>query len=245
MRLFVSFLVFCSAALYAKPFPEDSLASKQSKVSLLIYSRTILEANGGVRFDQNIVANIKLNKWLRFEGGVRQGERPENLDSYFHYKIELQTKSFWNRARFIARLSDNIIQYPLPQYSKSNYLLIAETRWPVSEKFDLLLAGGYNFTFQKDNSTDVPPNMGTGVSQNFPTYKIAIRYSLKKGSLEAVYGAYDVFNPYLLSSPFLQLTFEHDITRRCELYSYLRYQYNQTIDSRQNDFLGLGVRIHL
>jgi hypothetical protein len=223
---------------------KDSI-QKTDKLMLLIYSRIISDNNGNVRIDENFVPNIRLNKLLKLELGIRQGERPQRFDSYYHYKIELQTKSFWKMVRFIARLSDNVIKYPSPNYAKSNYLFIAESKFPLSKSFVALVAGGYVFTRQQNNTTDGLPSVNTGDRNDYPTFKLAIRYLLRdRGFVEAVYGAYDVFNPYLLTSPFLQTTFEYEITERTELYSYFRYQYNSSLAQPLNDFIGLGVKLH-
>jgi hypothetical protein len=219
---------------------------KDDRINFLVYCRIISDSRGNVRVDENVVPNFKLNKWLRFEFGLRQGERSQKFDSYYHYKAEIQTKSFWKTVRFIARLSDNVIKYPSPDYSKSNYLIIAESKWQLSRDFLALVAGGYVFSYQKNNSIDATPLVNQGDKSNYPTFKVALRYLLnEKGYIEAVYGAYDVFNPYLLSSPFLQLSLEYEITEHCDLYSYYRYQYNNSIGAPLNDFLGIGVKLHL
>ena len=225
---------------------EDSLKKKTDKVSLLIYSRIISDANGNIRIDENFVPNIRLNHWLKLELGIRQGERPQRFDSYYHYKVELQTKSFWKTFRFLIRLSDNVIKYPSPEYSKSNYLFVGEGKFPLSKSVVALVAGGYVFTFQQNNLIDGLPSFNKGVTNNYPTFKLTMRYLInEKGFVEAVYGAYDVFNPYLLSSPFLQISTEYEIAERCDLYSYFRYQYSNSIGTPLNDFLGIGVKLHL
>jgi hypothetical protein len=78
---------------------------KTEAVSLLLYNRLIIDAKGNIRMDQNIVPTFRLNKLLKLQVGFRLGERPHNLNSYYHYKVELQTKQFWNILRFIARMS--------------------------------------------------------------------------------------------------------------------------------------------
>lgn len=219
---------------------------KSDRLTFLIYARLISDANGNIRMDENIVPNIRLNKWLKLELGIRQGERPQRFDAYYHYKVELQTKSFWKTVRFIARLSDNVVKYPNPDYAKSNYLFIAEGKFSLSKYFVALVAGGYVFTFQKNNSVDGLPSINNGIENNYPTYKLAVRYLLNdRGFAEAAFGAYDVFNPYLLTSPFLQTSFEYEITQQLDLYSYFRYQYGKSIGEPLNDFIGLGVKIHL
>lgn len=214
------------------------------KISLLIYTRVISDANGNIRIDENIVPNFRLNKWLKLELGFRQGERPQHFGSYNHYKVELQSKSFWKTVRFIARLSDNIIYYPSPTYSKSNYLVIAESKNKVSHSLMVLAAGGYVLSYQNNNSLDGWPTV-MGNKLNQPIYKVALRYLLKdKGFIEGVYGTYDVFNPYLLSAPFAQVALEYELSDHCALYSYFRYQYNEHFNVPLNNFIGLGVRLH-
>ena len=220
-------------------------SSRNDASSILIYTRTITDANGNLRFDQNLVPNIKLTGFLRLEVGFRQGERSQKIGAYNHYKIELQTKYFFKTVRFIGRLSDNVVRYTSPIYSKSNYLFIAESKFPISTSFQLLASFGYVFSYQQDNLQEALPSLAGRVN-NYPTYKIALRYLLNdKGFVEAVYGAYDVFNPYLLATPFTQLSFDHEINEKFTFYSYFRYQFNERIDAPLNDFLGLGVRLHL
>jgi len=219
---------------------------KVDKISLLLYSRIISDSKGNIRIDENIVPNFKLNNWLRLELGLRQGERPQRFDSYYHYKVELQTKSFWEILRLIARMSDNVIKYPSPDYVKSNYLLIAESKWPLSKKIVALAAAGYTFSFQKNNSQESAPVINQGDKNNYPVFKFAFRYLLnEKGFIEAVYGSYDVFNPYLLTSPFMQISSEYELGKRFDLYLYYRYQYNNSVDVPLNDFLGIGVKLYL
>ena len=214
-----------------------------NKINVLFYFRVISDAKGTVRIDENVVGNFRLNSWLRLEAGLRKGERPQSFDSYYHYKLELQSKYFWNSARLIARLSENVIQVPTPYYSKSNYLVITETKWPLSHRFSLMAAGGYVFTFQQNNVLDAVPSTA-GVQNFYGTYKFGIRYALQdKGFVEATYGAYDVFNPYVLQSPFVQITSDYDVSRKATLYGYLRYQYDHSFDQPLNNFLGLGVRV--
>ncbi|GHN01960.1 hypothetical protein WSM22_34490 [Cytophagales bacterium WSM2-2] len=212
---------------------------------MLLYTRTISDSHGNVRLDQNIVPNFRLNPWLKLELGLRHGETTKLFDAYFHYKVELQTKFFWKKIRLIARLSDNVVKYTSPGYKKSNYLWIAESRVPLSKSFMLLAAGGYVFSYQHDNVFDGYPSVNSGTPNNYPTYKLTVRYTFnQKGYAEITYGAYDVFNPYLLTSPFTQAAFEYDFSEKYTLYSYFRYQYDHQIDAPLNDFLGLGVRIH-
>jgi hypothetical protein len=242
MGLIYGMLMVGSHLAYAQK--KDSI-QKTDRFSLLIYSRIISDNNGNVRFDENLVPNIRLNRLLKLELGIRQGERPQRFDSYYHYKVELQTKSFWKTVRFIARLSDNVIKYPSPIYARSNYLVIAESKFPLSKTWVALVAWGYVFTRQQNNTIDGAPTVTNGDRDNFPTYKLAIRYLLHDhGFIEAVYGAYDVFNPYLLKSPFLQSTFEYELSDRTDLYTYYRYQYNNSLGQPLNNFLGLGVKIH-
>lgn len=222
-----------------------SSAAQQDKVSLLLYGRVIADAAGQWRVDENVVLNAQLNKWLRGEVGIRQGERPQRFDSYYHYKVELQTKNFWKGVRFIARLSDNVIKYPSPIFSRSNFLLIAEGRFPVTDKLSLLTAYGFVSSYTRNGSQEAIPSAG-GSGNFYSTWKLAVRYAFNhKGHAQVVWGAYDVFNPYVLQSPFLQLDLEHELTERLALYSYVRYQYDHQLGVPLNNFLGLGVRVHV
>jgi len=214
-------------------------------MSLLIYARIITDANGNWRIDQNVVANFRLNHLLKLELGVRHGETTNQFGAYYHYKIELQTRSFWKKIRFIARLSDNVVDYTTPDYRRSNYLLIAESKWPLTKSWVALAAFGYVYSSIQNNSQEGLPNIDEGKGNNYPTYKATIRYLIRdKGNLDLVVGSYDVFNPYLLVSPFTQVAFDYEFTRKTALYSYFRYQFDHEIDIPLNYFLGIGVRIN-
>jgi hypothetical protein len=208
----------------------------------LLYTRTIRDAKGNFRFDQNVVPNIRINNVLRLELGLRHGETPGAFDAYYHYKVELQTKSFWKTVRFVARLSDNIWKSP-NVYSRSNYLAFAESRFKLYPKFSVLVGAGGVAQFQRNNVKDAAPSFG-GQRKIFPTYRLTARYHASdRWFIDAVYGAYDTFNPYPALSPFLQVDSEYDLTEHVILYGYFRYQFDHTVDTALNDFLGLGVRL--
>jgi hypothetical protein len=218
---------------------------KSDKVSLLTYMRIISDSKGSVRMDENIVPKFKLLNWLKLEVGLRYGERPQNFNSYYHYKVELQTKSFWKTVRIIARISDNVIRFPNPTYRKTNELFAIETKFHLYRSFQGIASGGYVFSAQQYNDTRVLPT-DQGIQANYPIFKLALRYLLKnKGFVEVVYGSYDVFNPYELNRPFTQLSWEYDLSHSCSLYSYLRYQYDYNVIKPYNYFLGLGIMFHL
>lgn len=245
MRVVFLFLLGLSFSLNAQQ--SDSVGkSKTEKIFLLVYARVITDANGNWRTDQNIVSNFRLNRWLKLELGVRHGETTNQFGAYYHYKIELQTRSFWEKVRFVARLSDNVVDYTNPDYRRSNYLLIAESKLPLSKSWIILAAYGYVYSSTQNNSQEGLPNIDQGKGNNYPTYKAGLRYLIKeKGNLDFVVGSYDVFNPYLLVSPFTQVSFDYEITKRTALYSYFRYQFDHKIDVPLNYFLGVGVRVHL
>lgn len=208
----------------------------------LLYTRTIRDSKGNFRFDQNVVPNIKINNVLRLELGIRHGETTRAFDAYYHYKIELQTKSFWKTLKFIARLSDNIVSAPT-FYSRSNYLGIAESRFKLYPKFTLIVGFGGVAQYQHDNVKDITPLL-SGTRKIFPTYRLTARYHpSERWLVDAVYGAYDTFNPYLPLSPFAQVDTEYDLSEHVILYGYLRYQFDHHIDTPANDFLGLGIRL--
>jgi len=207
----------------------------------LVYMRTVRDSKGNFRFDQNIVPNIRLNNVLRLELGIRHGETTEAFDAYYHYKVELQSRYFWNHLRFVTRLSDNIVKAPTV-YSKSNYIAIAESRFPFG-KFTAIIGAGGVASFQRNYVKDAAPSFG-GARRIFPTYRLSLRYHInKEWYVGAVYGAYDTFNPYYPESPFLQADSEYELTHNVTLYGYFRYQYDRHVDSGLNDFLGLGVRL--
>jgi hypothetical protein len=243
---FLRLVLFAIIAFWSvNAYAQESEIKEPDKITVLMYVRVIRDAVGNVRVDESIVPNFKLNKWLRLELGIRQGERPQQLGSYNHYKVELQTKTILKTVRLLARLSDNIIEYPSPEYVKSNYLFIAEGKHKISHSFTALFSYGYVFTYQQNNSSQAEP-VTKGATNNYPTYKIGLRYALKeKGFLEAIYGAYDVFNPYLLSSPFTQATFDYGLGRRWTFYSYFRYQFYQSLDTPLNYFTAFGVKLKI
>jgi hypothetical protein len=208
----------------------------------LIYTRTIRDPKGNFRFDQNVVPNIMINKLFRIELGIRHGETSDAFDAYYHYKVELQTKSFWRTLKFFARLSDNIWKSPTI-YSRSNYVVVAESRFAIHPKFSVLVGAGGVAQYQRDNVKDAVPSF-SGSRKIFPTYRLTARYhATERWIIDAVYGAYDTFNPYPAASPFLQVDTEYDLTNHLILYGYFRYQFDHHVDTALNDFLGLGIRI--
>ena len=211
--------------------------------SWLVYARVIRDASGNLRMDQNIVPTIRLNSWLSFEPGFRIGET--KAGSYMHYKVELRTKPFWHTVRVLARMSDNIVAYGAPHYRRTNYLAVAESSWPMSRSFSVTAAVGGVYSRQVNNSVEGWPSLSRGTYNSYWIYKAGIRYHLShNAATEIAVGSYDVFNPYLPSSPFLQASFDCHINRALAFYSYFRYQYNQQIGQPVNDFLGLGVRLN-
>ncbi|HEX8060354.1 MAG TPA: hypothetical protein VF473_05430, partial [Cyclobacteriaceae bacterium] len=128
-------------------------------------------------------------------------------------------------------------------YSRSNYLAIAESRFKLHPKFSFIFGAGGAAQFQRDNVKDATP-MFRGNKKLFPTYRLTARYhASKRWFVDTVYGAYDTFNPYLPSSPFVQVDTEYDLTTHVVLYGYLRHQFDHHIDTPVNEFLGLGVRL--
>jgi hypothetical protein len=236
-------LLLSTVVLYA----QDSTAvkKKEDKITLLVYVRVIHNPDGTYRVDENIVPNFKLNRLLRLEVGFRQGQTSGSLGSYNHYKVELQTRWFYSKFRFFTRLSDRIVRYPTPPYSNSNYMMVAESRFPLGRSFSILAAAGYVYTFQHNNTLEGLP-ITDGAADHFPTYKLALRYDLHgKGFVEAVYGAYDVFNPYPVTAPFTQASFDYHLSHHATLYSYFRYQFSKTLDVPLSEFMCVGVRFML
>ena len=214
----------------------------EDKMTLSLYERVIWDAQGNVRYDENIVSNFKLNSWLRGEGGIRFGHRPQKIDSYYHYKLELQTKSFWQTVRFFVRLS-NDINKSTPVYARSYYLAVAEARRPVSKSFSFLAAWGQVLATQRDNSSDAAPSF-SGTQTNYMAYKVGLRHTGENGFVEAMVGNYDVFNPYMPSNSFLQMHFERDLSKRVSFTSNLRYQFNTSLNKPLSYFIIAGVRLH-
>jgi len=251
-RSFRKWMICLSLAITAFPFhallAQDSIREikrKPDKFSFLTYVRVISDANKNVRTDQNFIGNLKLCKWLRLEAGFRKGERPSHSNSYYHYKVELQSNYFRNTIRAVVRISDNIINFPIPSYRKTNKLIAFEAKYMVSRFFQLRGGLGYLFSSRQDYVTDVKPTF-KGVQSNYPIFKVALRYrTTKKGDLEIAYGSYDVFNPYYYSSPFFQLSYDRELSELCSLYSYFRYQYNNNVLVAGNYFFCLGIQFHL
>jgi hypothetical protein len=217
----------------------------KDKISLLIYERIIFDARGKFRTDQNYIGNFKLVNWLKLEAGIRLGQRPSAFDSYYHYKLELQTKYFFKTVRAIARLSDNVINYPTPSYRKTNKLFAIEAKYPLSNLFQVVAAGGYVFSSQQNKEPNALPT-NKGIQNNYPIFKVGIRYIVKdKGFFEAAWGSYDVFNPYILNSPFFQLSTDYDLSHLCSFYSYFRYQYNNYVFNPASYFIAAGIKFHL
>lgn len=182
---------------------------------------------------------------MRVEAGFRQGERPGRWDSYYHYKLELQSKWFWQKMRLIARVSDNVINYPSPPFRKTNELFVFEGRFPLGAGFRLLAGAGYVWSAQQKYRPDALPTSAGQLSNSF-IFRTALRYYVnKKNFLEAVYGSYDVFNPYALNQPFLQISGDNELSSLCTFAWYLRYQYSNRVTTPFNYFLGLGLRLHL
>lgn len=249
LRLWIGGLVLLSlqglqVRAQEKPAMEPvAVHGGEEKLNVLFYTRMIRSANGQFRLDQSVVSNFKLSPWLRLELGLRHGERSGEFLACDGYKVELQTKSFFKIVRFVARMSDKISDYPAPSYAESNYLLIAEGRYPVSRAFTVLGAVGSVWSTHRDNTTDGLPAV-KGAGDPYLTYKVGLRYHLEKGFLEATAGSYDVFNPYALDSPFVQLAFDYEISHRWTFYSYFRHQYDWNTGAALNEFLCLGARLH-
>lgn len=228
----------------ADSLKKDSPPTKkpEDKIILTPYERVIWDTKGNVRWDENIVANFKLNSWLRSEVGFRMGHRSQRFDSYYHYKLELQTKSFWNAVRIFVRLSNDINQ-SAPVYSRSYYIAVAELRRPISKSLSFLAAGGHLLATQRDNLLEAAPSFN-GAHTNYTAYKVGLRYTLKeKGFLEASCGNYDVFNPYQPAYSFLQTHFEYKLSQRTSFTSNLRYQFDTYVDKPLGYFIIAGMRI--
>jgi hypothetical protein len=253
MKFLLTFIVLYQFTFGVKAQKPDSVGSQSSPSSsvkinqILIssYIRIITDAKGKTRVDENIVANIPLNKWFATELGIRKGERPERFDSYYHYKIDLQTKAFWKRVKLVARMSHNVNQYPTPTYRKSNYLLFAESRWPVTRSLLLTASGGHAISFQEnDTQADLPTTRGAKV--NYFIFRLGLKYVIKnKLAIEGAYGTFDVFNPYLPQNAFVQLNSELELTPRFSVFAYYRYQYNNSFSVLNNNYTGFGARMRL
>lgn len=243
--MFILFLITQSLlaqkidSLKKEPTPSQK---QESKIIFTPYERVIWDTKGNVRWDENIVVNFKLNSWLRSEVGFRTGHRSQKFDSYYHYKLELQTKSFWNTARVFIRLSDDVTLSE-PIYSRSYYIAVAEFRRPISKSFSFLAAWGHVLATQRDNSLDGMPSF-RGTHTNYTAYKVGLRYTInEKGSVELTCGNYDIFNPYQPVDSFLQTHFEYKLSKRSSFTSNLRYQFDTRVDNPIGYFIIAGIRI--
>lgn len=244
LSLILFLLAMPALAQNNKPASELQEEKHNEAMTILFYTRTISDASGNVRFDQNIVPNFKVARWLRMEVGLRHGERSGNIGAYDHYKVELQTKSFFDRTRLVLRMSDNVVRYGSPFFSRTNYLALAETKIPLTKKWEAVANVGYVTSYQKNDVSEVTPE-STGSSDAHGIYKFGVKYKIHHGFFEGVWGSYDVFNPYALTQPFCQVAFDYELWKRGTLASYYRYQYNRTFDTPMNNFLGLGIRVRL
>lgn len=245
-----SLLLKASPAVILKDTVAAKAARKSDKLRLVTYIRVISDARGAWRTDQNVVTNFAIGKLFRGEAGFRLGERPSHIPAYYHYKLELQTRYLWKTVRALARLSDNIFSYPSPSFRKTNEIFVAELRSPVWHSLQLLGGAGYVFSSQQNKSLDALP-VGVGHSNypiaqnNYPVFRVMLRYMTKKGYAEGTFGSYDVFNPYYYNSPFLQVMGERELSELCTLTGYFRYQYNYSIQTPLNYFFSLGLVFHL
>ncbi|WP_331971622.1 hypothetical protein [Ohtaekwangia sp.] len=217
---------------------------REERISVLTYTRIISDAHGHYRFDENIVPNFRLNNWLRLEAGIRYGQRTQKFNSFYHYKLELQTKWLWKTVRVLTRISDNVIRYPSPAYRKTNELAAIEGKFIPLHSLQLIGGLGYLVSARQNNNTEALPTR-KGDHSNYGIFKVAARYLLPKGFLETSFGSYDTFNPYEPDKPFLQEGFEYELSKRCTTYDYFRYEYNKSIFTPYNYFLSFGLKIRL
>jgi uncharacterized membrane protein YkvA (DUF1232 family) len=246
-KLVIVFVILFGAHVIAQE-KKDSAATnnqlKANKIVLLTYVRVISDSKGSVRIDENYVGNFKLINWLNLEAGLRFGEHPPNLNSYFHYKLELQTKYFWKTLRLAARMSDDVSNNPAPAYRRTNKIFLAEAKYPLSSRFMVRAGVGYLFSSQQNIPDILPTNLGK--QDSYLLFKIAVRYVQKKnGFFELAYGTYDVFNPYSYNQPFAQIITEQELSHLCTFFSYFRYQYDYNVFRPYNYFFCVGVKFHL
>jgi hypothetical protein len=228
-------------------FLQDSLRRQAAGTSVslrvVFYMRLISDAKGNKRMDENVIGNFRTGRWMRVEAGFRQGERPQAFDSYYHYKLELQSIYFWKLLRLFARISDNVINVPSPSYRRTNKLFVLEGKYALYPALQINGGLGYLFSSQQDHVPDALPTF-RGKQVNFPVFKVSLRYDLGRAFAEFAYGSYDVFNPYPLEKPFVQVAGELEIGHACNLFSYFRYQYDRSVKVPDNYFLGLGLLFH-
>ncbi|HVD99835.1 MAG TPA: hypothetical protein VNB90_16620 [Cytophagaceae bacterium] len=226
------------------PIPADELKPQKKAPALentvTMYTRAIRDTKGNRRIDESFVGDFRVLNWLKLQAGIRFGEEPQHLDAYYHYKLELSSKFFYNRIRGIVRISDNVINYFPSAYRKTNELVIAEFRQPFSRALQIRVAFGYLFSWRSPTPEALPVN--TGMNVNYPVFRISMMYTTKtKTSYELVYGSYDVFNPYDYKQPFMQASVEQELSKRTAIFSYFRYQYDLDVFRPLNYFLCFGV----
>ncbi len=216
----------------------------EARIKVICYERIIFNSKGTWRTDQNLLGNFQMIHWLRLEAGIRFGEQPSAWNAYTHYKLELQSKWFYNTFRTIARLSNDVVNSPLPTYRKTNEIFVTEIKHALSQSLHIMAGGGYVVSFQENNNNNILPT-NSGIQNNYPVYKISLKYIYKKSEIEMTYGSYDVFNPYLYNKPFVQTLGMYNISNKCKLQGYFRYQYNKTFDVPENYFISLGAIFRL
>ncbi|MBS1651812.1 MAG: hypothetical protein JSU07_07375 [Bacteroidetes bacterium] len=232
--------------IFSNNTPKDSIQKQSKNASLvfIIYNRliNIKGENGTWRNDQNVVANFKTTRFLRTELGLRTGQRPEDINSYFQYKIEVQSIKFLNHFKVFARMSQNLQYFPSPQFYRTNYMVVLNSKWNLSKHIILSLAFGQLVNYKTENSLDMLPN-SSGKFNYFPIYKASLAYKIKKSLIECVYGNYDVFNPYRINQAFFQIDGDYEPNEVWTIFSYLRYQYNNSIENPLNAFFAIGIKL--
>jgi hypothetical protein len=213
---------------------------------VMTYVRVVVDNNGNVRTDENVVPNFKINKLLRVELGLRHGQNAERFNAYYHYKVELQTRLLLNTFRFFGRMSDNVVEFPYPSYRRTNIVFVGEARRSIGSKVVVLAGGGYVISHQQNNSTDALPLVNLGTKNNYGVWKATFRYRFRKEMFaECTWGSYDVFNPYIPKTPFLQTLAEAKLNHLVDFFCYYRYQYDRSPDKPLNHFFSAGIRLHL
>ncbi len=214
-------------------------------ISFRLYSRYIGGQQNNSRIDETFLSTISLSRLLTLQVGYRYGQNQGlNHGPYSHYKLELQSKEFWHKVRFLGRMSQGISKGSIQNSSVSNYLAIAEGSQKISKDFTALFAYGYSFTVQSNNNLDALP-LSKGKVSNYPVFKVGLRYHfLNRGIVDLLYGSYSSFNPYSLNAPFTQVTFEYQLSKRFSFYSYYRRQYLNTFSNAYNQFYTAGFRFH-
>ena len=240
MNKIIIFICFISAFSFCQENKKNE-QNNQTHFRITTYVRSISNKNIN-RFDENLLTNYTLKNGVKIELGFRFGNTSKNSpnNNYYNYKFEVQTKEFFNKIKFIARISNNLNFYTYPSLKLTNYMFISEYK-KIKNSFQYTIGLGYLISFEQSNTINFKPSV-LGTINQYPIFKISTRYAPSVNDFfELAFGSYDIFNPYEINKPFLQTNYERKKNKYIHFFSYFRYQYVNVITRPNNYFVGLGV----